>query len=136
MKAIILKASLAATLSIGLTTSALAADAAGTWLRANGSAKIKIAKCGGGLCGNIVWLKKPSKDIHNKDPKLRGRSLIGTQTILGMKPNGDSNWKGKIYNAEDGKTYSGNLKLVSANKLKVEGCVMVFCRGETWTRTK
>ncbi|QUS54591.1 DUF2147 domain-containing protein [Pseudovibrio brasiliensis] len=136
MKAPFLKTSLAALLSLGLTTSALAADATGTWMRANGTAKIKISKCGGNLCGNIVWLKKPRKDTENPDPKLRDRSLIGTKTILGMKPNGKNSWKGRVYNAEDGKTYSGKMELVSDNKLKLEGCVLIFCKGDTWTRTK
>ncbi len=120
MKAPFLKTSLAALLSVGLTTSALAADATGIWMRANGSAKIKISKCGGDLCGNIVWLKEPRKDTENPDPKLRDRSLIGSKTILGMKSSGTNSWKGKVYNAEDGKTYSGKMELVSANKLKLE----------------
>lgn len=131
-------ARLTATLCLiaGLGSPALAADATGTWMRANGTAKIKIMPCGGNLCGNIVWLKTPRKDTQNPDPKLRARSLIGSQTILGMKPSGKNSWKGKVYNAEDGKTYSGKMQLVSDNKLKLEGCVLVFCKGDTWTRTK
>ncbi len=136
MKATLIKASLTAALSIGLITSAFAADVTGTWIRANGSAKIKITKCGSNLCGNIVWLKKPRKDTKNPDPALRNRSLIGSKTILGMKPAGKNSWKGKLYNAEDGKTYSGKMNLVSANKLKLEGCVLIFCKGDTWSRTK
>lgn len=136
MKAALLRVSLAASLSFGMTASAFAADATGTWLRANGTAKIKISKCGDKLCGNIIWLKKPRKDTNNPDKKLRTRQLIGSRTILGMKPNGKDSWKGKVYNAEDGKTYSGNMELVSKNKLKLEGCVLIFCKGDTWTRTK
>ncbi|SDR39711.1 DUF2147 domain-containing protein [Pseudovibrio sp. Tun.PSC04-5.I4] len=136
MKAALLRVSLAASLSFGMAASAFAADATGTWLRANGTAKIKISKCGGNLCGNIIWLKEPRKDTKNPDPKLRSRNLIGSRTILGMKPNGKDSWKGKVYNAEDGKTYSGNMELVSNNKLKLEGCVLIFCKGDTWSRTK
>ena len=56
-----------------------------------------------------------------------------------MKPTSKTNqWKGKVYNAEDGKTYTGFIQLTSANKLKLEGCVMggLICKGETWTRSK
>ena len=105
-------------------------------MRTNGSAKIKIAPCGQNLCGNIIWLKTPRKDTKNPDPKLRTRPLIGSQTILGMKPNGKNTWKGKVYNAEDGKTYTGKMQLTSANTLKLEGCVLMFCKGDTWTRSK
>jgi hypothetical protein len=52
-----------------------------------------------------------------------------------MKPNGADKWSGEVYNAEDGKTYSGNITGQGANALRLEGCVMGFlCKGQTWTR--
>jgi hypothetical protein len=67
---------------------------------------------------------------------LRSRNIVGLQFIT-MKPAGKNRWEGEIYNAKDGKTYSGNLTLADANTLKIQGCVMGFlCGGETWTRTK
>jgi uncharacterized protein (DUF2147 family) len=52
-----------------------------------------------------------------------------------MKPDGADKWSGQVYNAEDGKTYSGNLTLANANTIKLQGCVMVICKTKTWTRT-
>ena len=47
--------------AISLASIALApalADPVGTWLSADGEGKIRIADCGGALCGTIVWLKR------------------------------------------------------------------------------
>jgi len=114
-----------------------AADATGTWQRPSGSSQIRIAPCGASLCGTLVWLKTPRKDVNNPDPSKRGRSLVGTRTVLGMTPSDKAGqWKGKVYNAEDGKTYRGVMTLEGSNRLKLEGCVLggLFCKGETWAR--
>lgn len=120
------------------------ADPTGTWLSSDGGTKVRIAKCGEALCGNVVWLKepvdpstgKPKTDKHNPNEALKSRPMLGVQVVRGMKPNGDNKWSGQIYNADDGKTYSSNLMLQSANKARVEGCVLsVLCKGESWTRS-
>lgn len=118
---------------------ALAADASGDWVRPSGSSKIRISKCGDALCGKLIWLKTPRKDTQNPDASKRNRPLVGTRIVLGMKPTGKTaQWKGKLYNAEDGKTYTGFIELTSGNKMKLEGCVMggLICKGETWTRIR
>ncbi|WP_299812094.1 DUF2147 domain-containing protein [uncultured Roseibium sp.] len=118
---------------------ALAADATGDWMRANGASKIRIAPCGGALCGKLIWLRDPRKDTKNPDAAKRGRPLLGVQIVQSMQPTGkDGQWKGKVYNAEDGKTYTGFIALTGADKLKLEGCVMggLICKGETWSRVQ
>ncbi|MGN6462221.1 MAG: DUF2147 domain-containing protein [Pseudolabrys sp.] len=115
---------------------------AGTWVSADGGARVKIAPCGSGVCGNIVWLRepidrstgRPKTDKHNPDEARRTRPRLGLQVISGMRPDGDNRYAGQIYNADDGKTYRSKLTLLSPTKAKVEGCVLVFCKGETWTR--
>ena len=57
--------------------------------------------------------------------------------VLGMKPSGTPDkWAGQVYNAEDGKTYSGSLTLTGASTLKLEGCALggLVCKAQTWTR--
>jgi uncharacterized protein (DUF2147 family) len=124
--------------------SAAAADPIGTWTTENGRSHIKIAKCGEGLCGTIVWLKepndpetgKPKTDKNNADSGKRSRPLIGVPIVLGMKPSGANKWAGQVYNAEDGKTYSGNITELGPASLKLEGCALggLICKGQTWTR--
>lgn len=130
---------LAAFLASAGAHSALAADAKGEWIRPSGASKIKIVPCGNALCGSLSWLREPRNDSKNPDPAKRSRPLLGTQIVQSMVPTGkDSQWKGKVYNAEDGKTYTGFITMPSPDKLKLEGCVMggLICKGETWTRVK
>jgi len=121
---------------LGASAPALAQDAVGTWLVEDKTAVIKVETCEVGLCGAIGWAQTSGTDKNNADPKLRTRNIVGLRFIT-MKAAGKNRWEGEIYNAKDGKTYSGNLTLADANTLKIQGCVMGFlCGGETWTRTK
>jgi uncharacterized protein (DUF2147 family) len=134
----------AALLGASLGTS-LAADPMGTWYTEEGKAVVRIATCGPALCGTIISLKeandsdtgKPRTDKNNADSGLRSRPMIGVQVVLGMKPSGTANkWSGQVYNAEDGKTYSGSLTLQDGNTIKLEGCILggLVCKAATWTR--
>ena len=72
------------------------------WLTQTGNSRIRVADCGGALCGTIIWLKepndpdtgKPKTDKNNSDASKRSRPLIGVQIVLGMKPAGADKWTG------------------------------------------
>jgi uncharacterized protein (DUF2147 family) len=140
---IILRVAAVAFAVLGLTGIA-SADPIGTWLTEGGKSRIRIADCGGALCGTIVWLRepndpetgKPKTDKNNADAGKRSRPLIGVPIVLSMKPNGPSKWSGQVYNAEDGKTYSGNLSEQGPNSVRLEGCALggLVCKGQNWTR--
>jgi uncharacterized protein (DUF2147 family) len=119
------------------------ADPTGVWLTEAGDAKIHVSRCGSGICGIIVWLKapidpatgRPQVDDKNSDPALARRPIIGLNIFKGMKPVTERKWSGRIYNADNGKTYASDVTLAGARKLEVRGCVMaVLCGGETWTK--
>jgi uncharacterized protein (DUF2147 family) len=120
------------------STSALAGDPSGMWLTEDGEAKIKVAACGNAMCGTIAWLKepndkstnKPKTDKNNANASLRERPIIGSPVLLSMKADGADKWSGQLYNAEDGKTYSGNIAL-AGNTMKVQGCVAIICKTKT-----
>lgn len=115
----------------------------GIWQTQAGDARIRVTRCGGGLCGQVVSLRdkidpatgKPAVDDKNPNPALRSRSMIGVQLFIDMKPAGPNKWSGQIYNSDDGKIYGSNVSVTGPSALKVEGCVGAFCGGETWTRT-
>ncbi|MGV7216468.1 DUF2147 domain-containing protein [Bradyrhizobium sp. UFLA05-112] len=121
---------------------AQSADASGTWLTQAGDARVKVSKCGGGICGVIVWLKEPydtatgqpASDSKNANPALARRPLIGLPLFSGMQPSGANKWSGQIYNADDGNAYASNISVTGTDTLRVEGCVGALCGGETWTR--
>jgi uncharacterized protein (DUF2147 family) len=116
---------------------ALAAEPTGDWLVANGEAVIRIAPCGEALCGVMAWSKsRGDLDSNNPDRAKRSRPLLGVPILLGMRSASDGRWKGEVYNAEDGRTYSANIALKGPDVLRIEGCVMgILCGGEKWTRT-
>jgi uncharacterized protein (DUF2147 family) len=124
-----------------LATPSFAADvtAAGEWLVKDRIAKIRIENCAGNLWGVVSWEKEPGGvDKENPDPGKRARPTLGMPILLAMRPsaNQPNRWDGEIYNAENGKTYSGNIRLSSPDQLELQGCVLGFlCGGETWTRT-
>jgi uncharacterized protein (DUF2147 family) len=133
-----------ALLGVSLGTG-LAADPLGTWRTEENKATVRVAACGPAICGTIIALKdpndadtgKPKTDKNNAEAGLRNRPMIGVLIVLGMKPSGTANkWSGQVYNAEDGKTYSGSLTLQDANTIKLEGCILggLVCKSATWTR--
>ncbi|PPQ18799.1 DUF2147 domain-containing protein [Bradyrhizobium sp. AC87j1] len=119
-----------------------AQSADGTWLTQAGDARVKISKCGGGICGVVAWLREPydtatgqpASDSKNPNPALARRPMIGLPLFSGMQPSGPNKWSGQIYNADDGSTYASSISVTGADSLRVEGCVGALCGGETWTR--
>jgi len=139
-------ASLALVLAgLALGGPARAADISGTWLTNTGDAHIRIARCGANMCGTIVWLKdpkdasgRPVTDEKNPDPAKRSRPLIGVEVALGFHtaPDNPEKYVGTFYNAEDGHMYSGSIAAADADTLRVEGCLLMFCQTQMWTRVK
>ena len=117
-----------------LTTQAWAADPSGEWWVADHSARVRIERCADGYWGAIAWERQPGVDSNNPDPNKRGRPLLGAPLLLSMKPTDANRWEGKVYNPKDGGFYGASIKLEGANTLRLEGCLLIFCSGETWTR--
>jgi uncharacterized protein (DUF2147 family) len=113
------------------------ADATGEWRVADGAAHIKIDDCGGRMWGIVSWAQQHGTDVNNPDPAKRNRSTLGMPIILGMQPTRPNRWEGEIYNAQNGKTYSGSITLTGPDELRIDGCVLgFFCGGQNWTRVK
>ena len=132
---------LVALMVAGLSSPVFAAEPIGDWMVADKVAVVRVAPCAPdapALCGNIVWTKGPPRtDRNNPDPAKRSRSTMGMEILTGMKPTEANRWEGEIYNAEDGKNYSGRISLVSENVLRIEGCVLgILCGGQNWNRAK
>lgn len=117
-------------------------DPTGIWLTQAGDAKVKVSRCGPGICGTVVWLRDPvdpttgkaAVDDKNPNPSLRRRPMIGLPLFSTMHPSGVSRWAGRIYNADDGGTYDSDIAMTGPNSLRVNGCVGGLCGGENWTR--
>ena len=133
---------LAALLGASAAHAQAGGQATGVWLTQAGDARVRVSKCGSGLCGVIVGLRdpidpatgKPQVDDKNPDPGLKKRPMIGLPLFTGMRPSGPGKWSGQIYNADDGSSYASSVSVAGPNALKVEGCVGALCGGENWTR--
>ncbi len=138
----IVVATLAAMFAVAPASAQAGAGPEGIWLTQAGDAKVRVSKCGGGICGVVVWLKdpidpatgKPQVDDKNPNPALARRRIIGLPLFSEMRPTGPNKWSGQIYNADDGKTYASHVTVAGPATLRVEGCVGGFCGGEDWSR--
>jgi uncharacterized protein (DUF2147 family) len=121
---------------------ALGAEPVGEWVVEDGVARVRIVDCDTHLWGVISWEKQVGGvDAENPDKAKRTRPTLGIPILLNMKkaPPGNGTepeqWTGKVYNAQNGKLYDAKVKLLSADKLELKGCVLGFlCGGQTWTR--
>lgn len=115
----------------------------GNWVTEEDKALVEVYKCEDKYCGKIVWLKEPKNeegkdktDTNNPDPEKRDRGIIGLNIVWGFKYDKDNKWVGgKIYDPDNGKTYSCKMKL-EGDKLKVRGYVGFSLLGRTtiWLR--
>jgi uncharacterized protein (DUF2147 family) len=119
-------------------------DPSGIWLTQAGDARVRVSKCGAGICGVVISLRdpidpatgKPQVDDKNPNPALKKRPIIGLPLFSGMHPSGPNKWSGQIYNADDGSTYVSHVSVTGPDTLRVEGCVGGgLCGGENWTRS-
>jgi uncharacterized protein (DUF2147 family) len=135
---------IAALLAAPATRAQAGGEVSGLWLTQAGDAKVRVSRCGGEICGVVVWLKdpinpatgKPQVDDKNPNPSLARRPMIGLPLFSGMHAAGPNKWSGQIYNADDGSSYASNVSVAGPDTLRVEGCVGALCGGENWTRER
>jgi len=119
----------------------------GLWTNSEKKATFEIYKCGDKFCGKIVSVTtpndpatgKPKVDKNNPDPSLRTQPLLGLVFMRDFAYDSENKWDdGKIYDPENGKTYSCYMKVLNANTMEVKGYIgfSMIGRSQTWTRIK
>lgn len=134
------------------------ADLHGRWLTESGNAQVELYRCAdaarGVVCGKVVWLKTATnpdqtpaasveevRDVKNPEEALRSRRILGLEFLHGFRPAAGEAGAydgGKIYNAEDGETYSANIRLDGSDRLVLRGYVLMPLLGksQTWSRVR
>ena len=128
--------------------SAFAAEgdaALGLWVTQDGKGRIEVFKEKDTYAAKIVWLKepnynedeedtgKPRVDKNNPDKKKRTRPILGLKMMEKFKYAGKNVFtKGKIYDPEEGKTYSCKMTL-DKDTLHVRGYIGISLIGRTTT---
>ena len=130
----------------------------GRWLTESGNAHVELYRCAdparGFVCGKVVWLRnainpddtpaasvEEVRDVKNPDPALRARPILGLEFLHGFQPSADEPGtftNGKIYNAEEGETYSARIRLEQRDRLVLRGFVLMPMLGksQTWARVQ
>ena len=126
MKTFVKRVSFVVFLAVAPAGVAQAGDPSGLWLRENGRSQVRIAPCGGALCGTVAWLRDTS-----------GPGKVGQRVLYDMVADGENSWSGHAFNPEDGKTYSGTMTL-SGSRLTTSGCALggLICKSVHWSRVK
>lgn len=117
----------------------------GVWATQGFGSIVQFAPCADDantICGRIVWLwephdqrGEPRRDSKNPDADLRARGLAGIQIVTGLREAEPGVWRGgRVYNPDDGRIYSGSIRLVDGT-LRLKGCALrAFCQTQTWRR--
>lgn len=108
----------------------------GNWVTGDGSGLVQIAPCGQQLCGRLarVLKAKPGsadRDVNNPDAALRNRPIVGLPILTGFVAS-TSDWRGRIYDPRNGKTYKSIVGRAADGTLKVQGCIAFFCQTQVW----
>jgi uncharacterized protein (DUF2147 family) len=114
----------------------------GNWRTDDGKAVITIAPCSAGaaaLCGRISRFLVPepaggARDDNNPNRALRDRPLMGVAVLTNLSFR-DGAWHGRGYSPEEGRNFTATVRTESG-RLRVRGCVALFCRTVEWTRAR
>lgn len=124
---------LAASFFVVSIGTASANDVIGMWRTESserGYLHIEFKPCDDSICGTI----HSAYDL-NDEPNV-DYEHVGKKMVWDMNATGDGRWVGgKIWDPVGDKTYKSKMSL-SGDELAVSGCVMVFCRSQTWTRVQ
>jgi uncharacterized protein (DUF2147 family) len=111
----------------------------GRWINEDGRAVVEFAPCGAKMCGHIERFLIPepkggARDTKNPDKSRRDRKLLGSRVFWGLTPDGSS-WEGHGYMPENGRNFKAHLT-VEGSRMKLRGCVTIFCKTVYWKRAK
>lgn len=128
---------LIASLMIAAPAQAAPASISGNWKTDDGKSIIQFYKCGSSMCGKISKFLVPepaggARDTENPDRSKRSQRLLGLRIFWNLKADG-SKFKGNGYSPEDGRNFNAQVWR-EGNRLKVKGCVLLFCRTATFTK--
>ena len=119
----------------------------GIWADDTGDSRIELYRCGDELCGRLVWLRqatdangKPRVDEHHPDAAQRTRPLLNLTVLEHLTYNASNDrWEdGKIYDPENGRTYSCYVSVAGKDRLEMKGYIgfSMMGRSHYWQRVK
>jgi uncharacterized protein (DUF2147 family) len=94
----------------------------GIWVRGgHPDEKLEFYDCDGQLCAKETVL-----------PQDGSPAIVILRHAAKIAPN---EWKGPLFDPDNGKLYTGTITLDKPNQFTLKGCLIAFlCQSETWTR--
>lgn len=95
----------------------------GVWLRDDGNARVRIARCGSNICATNLWIKDSSKGEE-----------VGDRLVMSLDRKSDTTLAGSAYDPKRDRTYAITV-IVNRASLTTRGCILggVLCRDVGWT---
>ncbi len=102
----------------------------GKWMSAEKNLEVQVYKTGKDFKAKIVWFKgEPGnpmqnwRDVHNPNPKLRSRKVLGMEVLNGLEYDADDNsWEdGTVYDSKHGHTWNAAAYIDKKGILHVRG---------------
>ena len=131
-----------------LMAGAAHADPRGLWLTASGNLEVRVQSCGAALCGTVARvmanqsMSRPGEAMAtDAKPAQEGMVILSgfTPSASETGPDGKpvtTEWRGRIFNRENGKTYDCLMSIGSAGELRLHGYVglPLFGKTQAWQR--
>ncbi|MRX49102.1 DUF2147 domain-containing protein [Paracoccus sp. S-4012] len=90
---------------------------------------VQFAPCGDRWCGTLI------KSFHADGTEFQSPNT-GRNIVSDMQDNGGGAFSGgRIWDPGSDRTYSSKMTL-DGGTLKVQGCIAVICRTQTWVRVR
>ena len=123
---------------IGLGADIAAAATYGVFRNPSGSVKVRLADCGGQLCGTIVTANAKARADAAKagQTKLIGMQLFRNLAPVSQPKGAPRRWEGEVFIPDKNRTVAGHVTL-KGKTLEVEGCLLgdALCKSQEWIRT-
>ncbi|HYD89674.1 MAG TPA: sterol desaturase family protein [Vitreimonas sp.] len=111
----------------GSARAAAAPDVGGDWATRGLGGVVRLHPCAADpslLCGRLLWVW---------DPAEVRRGAVGALILRDFRWDGEAWRGGAVLNPEDGRTYSGSIRL-DGEVLRLRGCAGPFCQSQAWRR--
>lgn len=100
----------------------------------SGNMEVVIGPCGSDLCGTVV---KASAKQQARAERGSDTNLLGARLIENIEKTGPATYRATVFVADRNMHARGTINQLSANQLKVRGCVLgIICKSKTWVRIR
>jgi uncharacterized protein (DUF2147 family) len=124
------------------------ADPRGLWLTASGNLEVRVAPCGAALCGKVARvianesMSRPGEAMAaDAQPAHEGMDILSDfqpseRETMADGRNVVTEWRGRIFNRENGKTYDALMSVGPRGELKLRAYVglPLFGKTQAWQR--